>query len=182
MSKSGHARSSNTAQFKQLPVSPDVQTDEVSPGEYVVSTKHHSNVGHEDILQETHTITHRESLHASYLISWADNLGVTHLYAAHDGGGECRVVQRAQHDGVHQNEAVRHDGEESDGSSGARHYVLTNDGSRDLPHDAGEHKLHNKQLIRPSIIRQRLHSNKHTNTHTEESLSTHSPCLELNRE
>lgn len=31
---------------------------------------------------------------------------MTHLNAADDGGGESRVVLRAQHDGVHQNEAA----------------------------------------------------------------------------
>lgn len=33
---------------------------------------------------------------------------MTHLNAADDGGGESRVVLRAQHDGVHQNEAATH--------------------------------------------------------------------------
>lgn len=54
----------------------DVQTDEVGPGEDVVPTEHHPDVRHHDILD-----------------------------TPDDGGGERRVVLRAQHDGVHQNEA-----------------------------------------------------------------------------
>lgn len=44
-------------------VSPDVKANKVSPGKNVVSTKHHSNVGHYDILQESQS-------HCTCLLSW----------------------------------------------------------------------------------------------------------------
>lgn len=56
----------------QAPSNADVQTYEVRPSEYVVSTKHHPDVSDEDILNTTY-----------------------------DGGSERRVAQCAQHDGVH---------------------------------------------------------------------------------
>lgn len=88
-------------------VLPDIQTKEVSPGEYVVTAKHHSHIGHKDILQESKT----ESAHTSAvtnLVTLQRTGPLTYLNTAHDGGGECGVVLRAQHDGVHQNEAARH--------------------------------------------------------------------------
>lgn len=86
-------------------VLPDVQTEEVSPAEYVVSAKHHPYIGHEDILQESYT--HLQSW-LLFACKGQDQCQTTYLNTAHDGGGECGVALRAQHDGVHQNEAVQH--------------------------------------------------------------------------
>lgn len=44
-----------TTSHLKLFVLPDVQTEKVSPAEYVVSTKHHPYICHEDILQESYT-------------------------------------------------------------------------------------------------------------------------------
>lgn len=43
-----------------------------------------------------------------------DKALTAHLNTADDGGGECGVVLRAQHDGVHQKEAVQHNQAELD--------------------------------------------------------------------
>lgn len=51
--------------------------------------------------------------------------------------------------------------------------LLTGDENRcyvsNLPHDTGEDKLHNKQLIRPAVILQALY----THTHTLEIKTSH---------
>lgn len=77
----------------------------------------------------------------------------TDLNAADDGGGEGRVVLRAQHDGVHQNKAA-----EQRERGGTLFPLLVQGSSKFssqavLPHDTGEHKLHQEHQIGPALKR-----------------------------
>lgn len=85
---------------------PDIQSQEVGPGEDVVSTYHHPDVRHKDVLQgQKLPLAHISDCSLWLLVGFSAR-EPTDLNAADDGGGEGRVVLRGQHDGVHQNKAA----------------------------------------------------------------------------
>lgn len=64
---------------------PDIQSDEVGPWEDVVTTENHSDVCHQDILQEGHIEQTLESAAGSFTI-YSKN-SEAHLDAADNCGG-----------------------------------------------------------------------------------------------
>lgn len=86
-----------------LRLPPDIQSQEVGPGEDIVSTNHHSDIRDEDVLQGQ-SLPHQRLFFVA-IVAFSE-CEPTDLNAADDGGGEGRVVLRAQHDGVHQNKAA----------------------------------------------------------------------------
>lgn len=98
---------------------------------------------------------------------------MTYLNTAHDGGGERRVVLRAQHDGVHENEAAQHsEGEFYTKRSHTGLHLLTNDGYQVYP--MTQESTNCTTNIRSD---QPLYATACTQTHTEGILSTNSDSL-----
>lgn len=100
--------------------------------------------------------------------AWRDG---THLDTADDGGGQRRVVLRAQQDGVHQDEAAtqreqsRESGDEAGDTEGAEVYPMTQERTNCTANIGSRHPLY----ARPCSKHGRASAHKHTHTHTEEA-------------
>lgn len=122
---------------------PDIQAQEVGPGEYVVSSKHHPDVGHQDVLHTEPT--------------------VSRIRDGPGGSGGLTLIQpmmevvSAELCCVHSRmEYIRTKLRDRESNQGGAEPRLSRLRGTTLPHDAGEDKLHRKHRVPPPAEGQSL--------------------------